>query len=88
MLQRVGILALLVGVLAGCGAAPTSLLIEATEATPTEITPPACANAGEVRTRHADGMEMECVPADMFLMGSTDEDIDAVMAECDTCDRE
>ena len=39
-------------------------------------------------TRPADDMEMVYVPAGEFLMGSSDEDIDAAMAHCSDCKRD
>jgi formylglycine-generating enzyme required for sulfatase activity len=49
--------------------------------------PPPCATAGETWTRPADGMETVCVPAGDFLMGSSDADIEAILADCPGCVR-
>jgi formylglycine-generating enzyme required for sulfatase activity len=57
--------------LVGCGAEPM----------PTAA-PTTWASIGDTWTRPADGAVMVYVPAGEFLMGSTEEDIDAVMAEC------
>jgi formylglycine-generating enzyme required for sulfatase activity len=62
--------------LVGCGS----------EATPIAA-PPADASIGDTWTRPADGAVMVYVPAGEFLMGSVDEDIDAVLDECSDCER-
>lgn len=49
------------------------LVVTATPAS----TPPPCTAVGETWTRPADGMEMVCVPAGEFLMGSTGDDLGA-----------
>jgi formylglycine-generating enzyme required for sulfatase activity len=51
---------------------------------PSTPTPP----VGATRVRGKDGAVMVYVPAGGFLMGSTDEDIDTVVAECGGCARE
>ncbi len=43
---------------------------------------------GSVKTNPKDGVEMVHVPAGEFIMGSSDADIDAVLAECTDCERE
>jgi serine/threonine-protein kinase len=60
---------------------------EPTEAAARTDTPePPTADAA--RTRSKDGMEMVYVPAGEFTMGSTDADIDAILAECSDCERD
>jgi serine/threonine-protein kinase len=48
--------------------------------TPTEI--PSGPTLGDTWTRPADGMVMVYAPAGEFVMGHTDEDIEAIVAEC------
>jgi formylglycine-generating enzyme required for sulfatase activity len=52
--------------------------------TPTQIVldSPACTAIGETWTRPSDGAKMVCVPAGEFLMGSTEAEIAAAIAEC------
>lgn len=49
--------------------------------------PPAAPSAGDTWTRPKDDAVMVYVPAGEFLMGSTDEDIGAVLDECSDCER-
>jgi formylglycine-generating enzyme required for sulfatase activity len=51
-------------------------------------TPTPTSKAGTTQTPKVDDAVMVHVPAGEFWMGSTDEDIGAIMAECDGCDRE
>jgi formylglycine-generating enzyme required for sulfatase activity len=62
--------------LVGCGG----------EATPITA-PPADASIGDTWTRPADGAVMVYVPAGEFLMGSADEEIDAILEDCSYCER-
>jgi formylglycine-generating enzyme required for sulfatase activity len=50
--------------------------------------PPTSASAGDTWTRPADGAVMVYVPSGEFLMGSTEVDIDAILAQCSDCKRE
>ena len=72
--------------LAACVVEPTVTPLP----TPTDFPalPPAGASAGDTWTRPKDGAVMVYVPAGEFLMGSTDDDIDAIMAQCSDCKRE
>jgi formylglycine-generating enzyme required for sulfatase activity len=62
------------------------LVVDAGATEPAPPTP--TLSAVDTQVREIDGMTMVYVPAGEFPMGSTDEDIDAVMAECDECERE
>jgi formylglycine-generating enzyme required for sulfatase activity len=55
----------------------------------TPFAAPVCTSIGDTWTRPTDGMTMVCVPAGEFLMGSTEEDVEAAMAECSgwNCER-
>ena len=44
--------------------------------------------AGDTRVRETDGMVMVYVPVGEFLMGSTDAEVEAAMAQCADCSRE
>jgi formylglycine-generating enzyme required for sulfatase activity len=70
---------LLLCLLAACGP-------EADVPAPTMTPGAAEPKAGDTRVRNTDGMVMVYVPAGEFLMGSTDEDLEAVMAECADCE--
>jgi len=50
--------------------------------------PPTSASAGDTWTRTTDGAVMVYVPAGEFLMGSTADDIDALLAQYSNCKRE
>jgi formylglycine-generating enzyme required for sulfatase activity len=50
--------------------------------------PTSTLEAGATRIRERDDAVMMYVPAGEFLMGSSDEDIDAVLAECSGCRRD
>jgi formylglycine-generating enzyme required for sulfatase activity/serine/threonine protein kinase len=61
---------------------PTAALIPSTTLTPSALSgPPADAHAGDPWTRPADGAVMVYIPAGEFLMGSTDDDSNAVRDE-------
>ncbi len=69
------LVALAVGVSACAGAATTP-------------TPESPCQVGDTWTRPTDGAVMVCVPAGEFLMGSSDNEIDAILAACSDCWRE
>ena len=50
--------------------------------TPTPTETPSGPSLGDTWTRSADGMVMVYAPAGEFVMGHTDEDIEAIVAEC------
>lgn len=52
------------------------------------LSAPACASIGDTWTRPTDGMTMVCVPAGEFLMGSTEEEVEAAIAGCEHWDCE
>jgi serine/threonine-protein kinase len=66
---------------------PTSTRPPTSTPVPT-VTPTLAPEAGATRVREKDGAVMVYVPAGEFWMGSTDEDIDAVLAGCWGCRRE
>jgi formylglycine-generating enzyme required for sulfatase activity len=49
--------------------------------------PPPCETIGQSWTSPVDGMELSCIPKGEFLMGSTYEEIDEIMADCPACSR-
>jgi len=55
---------------------------------PSADQPPTAADTGDPWTRPADSMVMLYVPAGDFLMGSADADIDAILAQCNGCERD
>ena len=75
-MKRYLILIFALYLLVGCGG----------EAMPSAA-PPADASIGDTWTRPADGAVMVYVPAGEFLMGRSDEDLDAVLDECSDCER-
>ena len=75
-MKRYLMLILALHLLVGCGG----------EAMPSAA-PPADASIGDTWTRPADGAVMVYVPAGEFLMGRSDEDLDAVLDECSDCER-
>lgn len=77
MKRYVGLVFVLCLLPVGCGGEP-ALIAGRTEAIPA---------AAEPRTRLVDGAVMVYVPAGDFLMGSTDEQIEAILAGCDLCER-
>jgi len=55
---------------------------------PTAIPTRRVIQAGDTQTRSKDGMVMVYVPAGTFTMGSSDAEIDALLAECGDCQRD
>ena len=66
-------------IMAACGSAETP-------ATPTLTATPSL-GIGSTQVSSKDGMVLVYVPAGEFLMGSTEADIDKVMAQCSDCER-
>jgi len=64
---------------------PTPTATPAATPTPTKTPTP---TPWPIRVREKDGAVMVYVPAGEFRMGSTEQEIDAAMAECDGCDRD
>jgi len=52
--------------------------------TPSSVPPP-CTTIGDTWIRPPDSMEMVCIPAGQFVMGSRSEEIDEVLAGCNVC---
>jgi len=61
--------------------APTVTVPPTAPPTPEPAAPPACLESGQVWAAPVDGMSLVCVPAGNFLMGSTDQDVDAAYDE-------
>jgi formylglycine-generating enzyme required for sulfatase activity len=74
--KRYLMLILALYLLVGCGGEVTPI-----------TAPPADASIGDTWTRPTDGAVMVYVPAGEFLMGSTDEEIDAILEDCSDCER-
>ena len=68
---------------------PTIRRIDLTSTLPPTKQPPTAVYAvGATRVSEEDGMVMVYVPAGEFLMGSTDADIETILAGCKTCKRD
>jgi formylglycine-generating enzyme required for sulfatase activity len=69
------------------GTSPTPRVTTTPKAQPTN-TPGPTPMPGSTRIAEKDGMVMVYVPAGEFLMGSTNADIDAILANCKDCKRD
>jgi formylglycine-generating enzyme required for sulfatase activity len=93
-MKRCWILVLALCLLVACGGEPAAIERD-TPLPPVDTEPPLPVDtpvppadmpgATDTRVRDTDGMVMVYVPAGEFIMGSTDEDVDAVMGECPGC---